>query len=220
MSIFRTAQPFGRPAKTPPGRDVRPISLRVKEIQEDTLRCRSFTVIPAVVDDPGTDDVDESAPARTVESTSDIIVLRPYLLRETPFHHKQRLGEWYDYSGLIVEPLTLRPIPLGGVLYTPDHVTRTAFRVGPGRDANSNPVIESVVQRVLPQYAPSPVVTEDSPVPGLAFSPPDVIQAIPIRPVNVVVAGTKVKVGLLEIDGERQWYVASRVMLPGVLEGV
>ena len=220
MSIFRTAQPFARPAKTLPGLDVRPTPLRVKEIQEDTLRCRTFKVIPAVINDPETENIDESTPARTEEGTTDIIVLRPYLLRESPFHMKQRIGEWYDYSGLVVDPSTLRPIPLGGVLYTPDHVTRTAFRFGPGRDANSNRVIELAVQRVLPRYSLSPVVTDGNTGPGgLAFSPPDVIQVIPIRPVNVAVAGVKVKVSLLELDGERQWYVVSRVMLPGVLEG-
>lgn len=213
MTILRTAQPFARPAKVPPtaADSNRSAMYRVTEIQKDTLRCRSLTRIPAVIDDPSTLEVDETAPARIVEGTTDVIIFRPWLLRETPFHHKERLGEWFDYSGLNVEPRTLRPIPLADPLYVPNHVTRTVFRVGLGRDRNGNPPIERAVERVVPEYSLTPAPTGRGEVSGLEFAAPDIIWAEPIAPASVMIGGNKVSVSWREIDSDRQWYVVSRV---------
>ena len=168
-------------------------SFQVVEVQRDSLLCHTW-------------DGDTAG-------TEAVIVWRDPLLRRTPFDQKQRDGEWFDYSGNRVEPDFTIITDADGLAieaYPEDHVTRTAFRFGEGRDKFGNQVIDSAIERILPTYftgfvAGDPVgptiLTQDD------HAGADIILAASIEEQTV----EGVSAEWVEVS-DRDWYVVSRVM--------
>lgn len=178
-------------------------AFRIKEAVCDATLCRTWN---------GSEEGDE-----------DVIVLQPWLLRQTTTDRKQLYGEWFDWRGIKVDPLTLQPIldmsvdpPAEIVIFTPNFRRRIAFRRGDGRDRNGDRPIEWAVEEIFPPCPAGPdpdIPTGPDPAedpPGIEYADPEIIFAVAISAQTVGLPGLEVTGKWLELAA-RMWTVVSRV---------